>query len=222
MHLDTRKCYIFRDVIFVENTFPFHTLNTPDSSLFPSPSVYTESCTDSPLAVIPSDHISLSEPEPITTSAVDNLNVVPSTRRSGRTKNLPSKFKDFTGLPPLVSNTAQPSSSSVCTYPLSHYISYHVFRAPHVAFLTNITNSPVPYTFKQAIVHKHWSDAMSAEILALESNQTWEIVPKPAGKNIVDCKWLFKVKYTPEGTIDKYKARVVAKGFTQTIGVDYC
>lgn len=49
----------------------------------------------------------------------------------------------------------------------------------------------------------------------------WDIVPHPPDKNIVDCKWLFKVKYTPTGQVDKYKARLVAKDFTQTMSVDY-
>lgn len=146
---------------------------------------------------------------------------VPPLVRPSRTKTIPAKFKDFTGFPSLVSQTNRTSSSNMYVHPLSDYISYHVFRPQHVKFLANISNTPTPYTYKQAVVHKHWADAMSDEIAALDSNQTWEIVPRPADKNIVDCKWLFKVKYTHQGTIDKYKARLVAKGFTQTIGVDY-
>lgn len=62
---------------------------------------------------------------------------------------------------------------------------------------------------------------MKLEIHALESNQTWELVPRPTNHHVVDCKWLFKVKYLPDGSIDRYKARLVAKGFTQTYGLDY-
>lgn len=62
---------------------------------------------------------------------------------------------------------------------------------------------------------------MKLELNALENNHTWEIFPKPVNKHIVDCKWLFKVKYLPNRGIERYKARLVAKGFTQTFGLDY-
>lgn len=52
----------------------------------------------------------------------------------------------------------------------------------------------------------------------MESIHTWELVPKSANQHIVDCKWLFKIKFLPDGSVDMYKARLVAKGFTQTFG----
>ena len=56
---------------------------------------------------------------------------------------------------------------------------------------------------------------------ALEKNKTWEIIEKPKGKNIVDCKWIFTLKYKADGSLERHKARLVAKGYTQTYGVDY-
>ncbi|CAM8910028.1 unnamed protein product [Rhodiola kirilowii] len=62
---------------------------------------------------------------------------------------------------------------------------------------------------------------MEKEISALELNETWHITDLPAGKTIVDCKWIYKVKFNADGTIERYKARLVAKGFTQVEGLDY-
>ena len=56
---------------------------------------------------------------------------------------------------------------------------------------------------------------------ALEGNKTWEVANLPNGKKVVGCKWVFTLKYKPDGTTEKYKTRVVAKGFTQTYGIDY-
>ena len=47
---------------------------------------------------------------------------------------------------------------------------------------------------------------------ALEKNKTWEIVERPKGKKIVDCKWIFTLKYKANGSLERHKARLVAKG----------
>jgi hypothetical protein len=53
------------------------------------------------------------------------------------------------------------------------------------------------------------------------SNGTWEVVDRPYGCKPVGCKWVFKNKLRPDGTIEKYKARLFAKGYTQKEGEDY-
>lgn len=66
-----------------------------------------------------------------------------------------------------------------------------------------------------------WQEAMDAEIKTLEKAGTWTTVPRPANKNIVSSKWVFRVKRKADGSIEKYKARLVARGFTQRYGIDY-
>lgn len=56
---------------------------------------------------------------------------------------------------------------------------------------------------------------------ALERNGTWKLIPLPKGKKAIGCKWVFTVKETPEGNVERYKARLVTKGFTQFYGIDY-
>nr|GEV19889.1 hypothetical protein [Tanacetum cinerariifolium] len=63
--------------------------------------------------------------------------------------------------------------------------------------------------------HKHWVDAMNAEMDALYRNNTWKIIDLPVGRKAVGSKWVWKSKYKSDGEIERYKARLVAKGFNQ-------
>ncbi|RVW90852.1 Retrovirus-related Pol polyprotein from transposon RE1 [Vitis vinifera] len=78
-----------------------------------------------------------------------------------------------------------------------------------------------PTTLKQAIKDPNWAEAMQTEIAALHKNQTWDLVDPPKDVNIIGCKWVYKLKYKPDGSVDRYKARLVARGFNQTFGLDY-
>lgn len=62
---------------------------------------------------------------------------------------------------------------------------------------------------------------MNKEIQAVEANQTWLVTLLPPGKVPVGCKWIYKVKYHANGSIERYKAKLVAKGYTQTEGEDF-
>jgi Reverse transcriptase (RNA-dependent DNA polymerase) len=62
---------------------------------------------------------------------------------------------------------------------------------------------------------------MSLEIQALQQNNTWTLVPLIPNQNIVGCKWVYKIKRCADGSIERYKARLVTKGYNQEEGVDY-
>lgn len=104
---------------------------------------------------------------------------------------------------------------------MHNYYSHHAFIPSYANFLTATASVPTPYTYSQVVKYHVWCEAMKAEIFTLESNNTWELVPMPPHTNVVDCKWLFKIKYKPNGDVERYKFRLVAKGFTQTCDVDY-
>ena len=72
-----------------------------------------------------------------------------------------------------------------------------------------------PPTFKEVIKEQVWKDAMAKEYESTMNNGIWDVVPRPKGKFLVTSKWLFKIKHGVDGSIEKYKARFVAHGFSQ-------
>ena len=79
----------------------------------------------------------------------------------------------------------------------------------------------IPTTYKEAFVHQVWRDAMMEEYNSIMKNGVWHVVMRPEGKSIVTSKWLYKIKHVVDGSIEKYTARFVARGFSQMEGVDY-
>lgn len=68
---------------------------------------------------------------------------------------------------------------------------------------------------------QNWKEAVDAEYNALIKNNTWTECELPKGRHAISCKWVFKLKRNAHGEVDKYKARLVARGFTQREGFDY-
>jgi histone deacetylase 1/2 len=75
--------------------------------------------------------------------------------------------------------------------------------------------SPIPKTYRAALADPNWRAAMEEEFTALQLNKTWDLIPRPAGTNVVSGKWIFKHKFNADGTLERYKARWVLRGFTQ-------
>ena len=81
-----------------------------------------------------------------------------------------------------------------------------------------------PFSYLEALHSPdaaQWVKAMTEEIDSLRENKTWELVRLPNGRKAIQCKWVFETKYRPNGDIDKFKAWLVAKGYTQKAGIDY-
>ena len=84
---------------------------------------------------------------------------------------------------------------------------------------------PTPRSYREAVNDpvwgELWKEAVDTEINALIGNKTWKEVFPPPKTNVVTCKWVFKVKLNIDGSLEKLKARLVARGFTQKYGIDY-
>ena len=93
---------------------------------------------------------------------------------------------------------------------------------PKQLFNLNTTSIvPIPKTPHLALSIPEWYDAMQNEFSALINNETWELVPRRSDMNIIRSMWLFKHKFRSDGSLERYKARLVCDGRSQQVGVDY-
>ena len=91
----------------------------------------------------------------------------------------------------------------------------------HFYLMSISSNAKEPEHFFQAVKDPTWREAMDKEVCALERNDTWVITPLPPGKTPIGCKWVYKIKLNPNGSVQRYKARLVTKGYTQREGLDF-
>ena len=94
------------------------------------------------------------------------------------------------------------------------------------AYLAGVIHGiKIPETYHEAINDPQhslkWKAAMNDEILNLMQNQTYEEVPRKHASNLVTCKWVYTIKTKADGSIERFKARLVARGFSQVRGLDY-
>ena len=73
----------------------------------------------------------------------------------------------------------------------------------------------------EALSHLDWKQAIVEEMATLHSSRTWELVTLSAGKTPVQCRWVYTTKIGPDGRVDRLKARLVTKGYTQVYDFDY-
>ncbi|GKB95546.1 ribonuclease H-like domain-containing protein, partial [Tanacetum coccineum] len=134
--------------------------------------------------------------------------VSPELRRSTRPKVMPARFNDFV------------VNSSV-RYGLEKYVYYNKLSKRNLCFYTTLNKTTEPKTFQEASQNPKWIEAMNIEMEALFRNNTYVLVDLPPGRKAIGCKWLWKIKYKSSGEVERYKARLVSKGFSQRYGIDY-
>ncbi len=93
---------------------------------------------------------------------------------------------------------------------------------PHFAY--NVCQIVEPQTMEEVLSSdqaKEWKEASDSEYESLMENETWELVELPSGRKPIGCKWVFKVKHGNDGKVERFKGRLVAKGYDQKHGIDY-
>jgi hypothetical protein len=85
----------------------------------------------------------------------------------------------------------------------------------------NLSVYEEPTNLVVALSDPKWKAALDSKVSALSHNQTLHLVPLSLDQNLIDCKWVYKIKRKSDGSIDRYKARLVAKVFKQRYDIDY-
>ena len=112
----------------------------------------------------------------------------------------------------LSSTPQSPSNDHPCQ-------SWNFPRRNNCSWFIKLLN-PLP-SHKLPKISVHWVLTMENEYTTLLKNNTWQLVPSPTHANIIGCKWVYKLKCKPNGSIDRYKACLAAQGFTHTSRLDY-
>lgn len=239
LDLDTRQIVISRDVVFHEHHFPFHLavntdsfhsfssaiylptvtdISSPNTTVFDSTS-YDDVSKNSEFSSSPSnpDHLS-----PSFSTYVSNLVdlsppvIQQPTRKSNRISSKPTYLTDF------ICNTAPDSYATSQSH--NHWcnlVRYDSLPYKSQSFIAKVCEIQEPANFTEASQYPLWLEAMAKEIDALNSNHTWDLTDLPPEKRAIGSKWVFKVKLKSDGSLERCKARLVAKDFNQRYGVDY-
>lgn len=225
--------YNSRHVQFLEDVYLFAIENTPtppNDSLSASPSHGNTLSNYAPLTTLHPIKIS-SQPIPII-SHPPNSNT-PSTASAPTSQPSPT----ISPSQPITSTQVNHNPNSIpqqTTEPCPHQpnLSLHPMQTrsksgiykPKKANLATKYPLPIstePTCVSQALKSPEWQQAMTDEFMALMRNSTWTLVPPQPHYNVIGNKWVFRLKRNPDGTISRYKARQVAKGFHQRPGLDF-
>jgi len=104
---------------------------------------------------------------------------------------------------------------------ISHFVSYDHLNLSFCQFVMSLSFISIPKSYEKVILVPDWKQVMDEKMEALISRRTWELIFAPTNALVVGCRWVYTLKYLPDGSVYQYKARLVAKCYTQTYGVDY-
>ena len=100
------------------------------------------------------------------------------------------------------------------SHPLSFYISYDHLSPSYKTFCCSISAIVEPSHYHQVVFDPKWQAAIDAETATLEANHTWTHTSLPPHKKLIGYKWVYRIKYKSDRSIESYNIRLVDKGFT--------
>ena len=199
--LHSKSIFVTRNVILHENIFPysfslpfdnytasFDDSHSCDNNMYDFPALLVSHATDLTTELVPS-------------LVSDNAEAIDlDLRTSHRVKNRPRYLDQY------YCGVASTSCFTFSTPYLMHlFVSYDNSSPEHTAFCHNISAQAKPFSFKEAVQHDCWKQAMDIELYALNRNQTWTLVPPPSSITPIGCRWVYKLKHKPDGKVDRFK-----------------
>lgn len=124
-------------------------------------------------------------------------------------------------MPAFLSDYDCPLSTTSSPDQLASVLTYDHLSPEHKSFGLSVELIDEPQHYSEVVRLSEWRTAMSSELQALESTNTWTVFPLPLAQHAIGCTWIYKVNYKSNGSNERYKARLMAKGFTQQLGMDY-
>ncbi|KAM1079132.1 hypothetical protein ACFX2B_013731 [Malus domestica] len=240
--VSTHKFFVSRHVVFSEHEFPYNDLLSRATTPQSTTSVHITDLSSlpvvpsQPIVTIPSSHTPISPESPLHSPSAPGsssfsattshfLDPPPSpqsiTGAVSTTDHIPVVLEHSPVTLQVVSSIPSLNIHHMQTRSKSGISKKKVLLSALATSMDADLSMCEPKTYKSALKSHVWFQAMKEEISALHTQGTWSLVPLPANKNLVGCKWIFKLKRHSDGSIARHKARLVAKGFSQEPGLDY-
>ena len=189
----TKKLYVSRHVVFVEH-IPFYSIPATPHDVVESDLINIDPFIDD-VSSPSTDHLDSGDqaPQPMPAPPSSELEVPPPVSKSTRIRKS-TQLPDF---------------------------DYSYYSHSFTSFLTSISNLREPLSYKEAVSDPLWQIAMAEELTTLHQTHTWDLVQLPQGKRAIGSRWIYKIKTKSDGSVERYKAKLVAKGYSQEYGMDY-
>ncbi|GJT53246.1 ribonuclease H-like domain-containing protein [Tanacetum coccineum] len=214
LDLASNKIIISRHVRFDEDVFPFGNLTSSNKPTydFLLPPIQTTSNvpTTEPVVQHMDETNNPITPQPNTYPSYSSTPISTSTQTQSHAQTVDS----HTPIP--INN----SSQTMPTHPMVTRAKEGILKPLERMNCHVTTTSPLPRSHVHALRDSNWKEAMLDEYNALITNGAWVFVPRLANVNVVHFMWLFKHKFNADGSLSRYKARLVANGRSQQQGID--